>query len=373
MNGDLDLFGQQVRVALKSEPGSLDALTARAALTLEGDALDQGVPMIATGWPRLDAKLGGGFAVPSLNVIGAAPKSAKSTHAQIIATRHVERGGVAYHLDLENGRRRYFRRLLCRMSQLGPAEVSAAFRDRFASREAIERWSAAKERVRTTLASLHVEFAPPDDLTSRLVDVRKAAGDRQLLIVIDSLQKLPGALVDRRATVDGWVRLFERLRLDLDAAILVVSEIKRNGKGEYVAHEAAFKESGGIEYAADLAMTLTRPRADEDSDPISTLRIELARDCDTDPRGDVASYVPVRPYYDLEELAPAPRARGSRSGKATKLDAAIDWLANRLADGPAVAADVISEGGKAGYSRATLYRAQEAIGALSESGSWSLP
>jgi hypothetical protein len=41
---------------------------------------------------------------------------------------------------------------------------------------------------------------------------------------------------------------------------------------------AAFTELGGIEYAADLAMTLTRPTADEDATARATLRIEPARD-----------------------------------------------------------------------------------------------
>lgn len=333
-------------------------LTPAAALDAEGEALEQGVPHIATGWPRLDVVLGGGLAIPSLNVLGAAPKSGKSTWAQIVAVRHVEAGGAAYHLDLENGRRRYYRRLLCRWAQLGPHEVH---RDRFPSRAAAERWTAAKERLRA-LEQLYVEVLPPKDLASRLATVRAAVGDRRLLVVIDSLQKLPGDLEDRRATVDGWVRLLERLRLELDAAFLVISEIKRDRTGAYVAHESAFKESGGIEYAADVAMTLTRPRADEDEEEVSTLRIELARDCDEDPRGDVASYAPVRPFYGLEEREPVAR-KGKAGGK---VHAARAWLEEALAGGPVKVGDLVGQGEAAGFSRATLYRAREALGDVSE-------
>src|SRR5512133_3677120 len=117
MNGELALAG----------------LTARSAI--ESDELDAEAAFIATGWSRLDAAIGGGFLIPSLNVLGAAPKAGKSTWAQIIAFRHAESEGVAYVLDLENGRRRYFRRLVCRLAE-------RKFGERRSSPEATERWNA---------------------------------------------------------------------------------------------------------------------------------------------------------------------------------------------------------------------------------------
>ncbi|OFX19472.1 MAG: hypothetical protein A2V77_23865 [Anaeromyxobacter sp. RBG_16_69_14] len=143
-------------------------------------------------------------------------------------------------------------------------------------------------------------------------NARERAGDRQLLVVLDSLQKLPMGLEDRRAGVDAWVRLLERLRHEHEAAVLLISEIKRDQKGQYTAHEAAFKESGGIEYAADLAITLTRPTAGENAQACSTLRVELARDCDDDPRGELAAYRPRFPFYGLEEIEPEKRQSKSR-------------------------------------------------------------
>jgi KaiC/GvpD/RAD55 family RecA-like ATPase len=255
--------------------------------------------------------------VPSLNILGAAPKSGKSTWAQIIAERHAEAGGFVYYLDLENGRRHFMRRMLCRHAHLGGSQVAAALRAQhrgvFQSRDQVECWNNAKIWVRESLAPrLFVEFTPPKDFAARVAAVRQKAGDRPLLLVLDSLQKLPMNLEDRRAGVDAWIRLLERLRHEHEAAVLLISEIKRDQKGQYRAHEAAFKESGGIEYAADLAMTLTRLAADEGAEASSTLRIELARDCDEDPRGDVATYRPVFPHYGLEEGEPS--ARRSKNG-----------------------------------------------------------
>lgn len=369
--------------AIDAAAEQLARLSVFSAVCEEDEALEHDVPRLATGWPRLDAALGGGFAVPSLNVVGAGPKASKSTWAQIIATRHVETGGVAYVLDLENGRKRFLRRLLCRRAELGSKQVAAALRNEragvFTTREAAERWRAAKTWVRDTIGPrLFAEFSPPKDYAARLAAVRTIAGDRPVLAVIDSLQKLPMDFSDRRASTDKWIRYFERLRYEHDVVFLVISEIKRDLRGGYTASESAFKESGGIEYAADLAMTLTRPRADEDEEAVSTLRVELARDCDEDPRGDVASYAPARPFYGLEEREPAPRKGSGRRGPpAEKGDAAREWLEARLASGPVRVADVLGEGEAAGHSRTRLYEARKALRAesctLSLASAWRLP
>jgi hypothetical protein len=224
------------------------------------------------------------------------------------------------------------RRLLCRHAQLGGAQVAAALRARrlgaFESLNQVERWNKAKQWVQQKLApGFHVEFTPPKDFAARVAALREKAGDRQLLIVLDSLQKLPMDLEDRRAGVDAWVRLLERLRHEHEAAVLLISEIKRDQKGQYTPHEAAFKESGGIEYAADLAMTLTRPTADENADACSTLRVELARDCDEDPRGEVAGYRPLFPFYGIEEIEPEKRQPRSRNGASSRRPVAPPTLA----------------------------------------------
>jgi len=112
----------------RREAGLGDALRGLAlasALAKEEAALEGETSHVATGWRRLDAALGGGFAIPSLNLLGAAPKTGKSTWAQIVAERHVEGGGFVYYLDLEIGRRRFLRRLLCRRSRLGGSQVLA--------------------------------------------------------------------------------------------------------------------------------------------------------------------------------------------------------------------------------------------------------
>lgn len=352
--------------------------------------LEGGVEYLPTGWPRLDAALGGGFLVPSLNVIGAPPKAHKSTFVQVIATQHVERGGVAYYLDVENGRLRFLRRLLCRRARLGSRDVALALKDHragvFASRDAFDRWQEAKEWLKITMnKGLFAEFTPPDNFAARVASARRLAGDRQLLVVVDSLQKLPMDFSDRRSSVDKWVRLFERLRHEYEAVFLVVSEVSRDNRtGGYRTGETSLKESGGIEYAADVAMTMDRTTADdEDEDAIATLKILFARDSDEDPRGDVASYEPKRPHHGLDEVDPVAirKSSGSRKGahgpEPTARNAAADFLADLLAEGAESVENIEKKGKLAGHSLSTLRRAGKALGVqpctvLLRSG-WKLP
>ncbi len=357
---------------------ALSDLSIDRALAAEETRIEEGVERIPTGFPRLDAATGGGLEIPSFNVLAAAPKSGKSTLTDIIAIRNAEAGGVSYVLDSENGCRRFLRRALCRRAGLGPSVVAAALRDQragvFASRDAVERWREAKEWLRGLRDRLFVDFRAPDDFVGRVAAARAIAGDRKLLVAVDSVQKLPMDFADRRASVDQWLRIFEAVRDQLDVALWVVSEIKRDFKGGYTAHESAFKESGGIEYAADLAMTLTRPRADEDDAPrVSTLRIELARDCEEAPEGDVASYTMIRPHYGMEEGDPAPR----RAAKGTRVDAGCDFLREILATGPVRVSEILAQGAKAGLSRPTLYRARASLRLVERTvdlkSAWGLP
>ncbi len=351
-------------------------------LDAEEIQLEEGVQYIPTGFTRLDLALGGGLPIPSLTVLGAAPKSGKSSIAQCVATRHAERGGFVYYLDVENGRRRVLRQLLCRRASLGRRGI-AALRDPtsavFASPEealsAARRWIDAKDWLRGLSDRFFLDSRPPKDFEARVREAREWAGSRELLVVVDSLQKLPGDLSDRRAVVDAWVRMFERIRHEYEAAFLVVSEIKRGADGAYRAHESAFKESGGIEYAADLALTLSRDTAEETEgeDTGSTLRVELARDTDEDPRGDVATYFPVRPFYGIEERDPLPRREKSKGGRpASALEAATAFLRAILVTGPVSESEVRQAAEEARIGKDTLRRARTSLGIKSEGGKWCL-
>jgi replicative DNA helicase len=94
--------------------------------------------------------------------------------------------------------------------------------------------------------------------------VARAGADRCLLGV-DYLQIVPlaaedaGRVTSPKDRVDLHVSALRRLARDLNASILCISSENRAG----YAHKGldVFKESGGIEYSADVAAVLTRDRA----------------------------------------------------------------------------------------------------------------
>jgi KaiC/GvpD/RAD55 family RecA-like ATPase len=78
-------------------------------------------------------------------------------------------------------------------------------------------------------------------------------GKRRCLVVVDSLQKLPTSVDNRRSSLDVWVHRFERLKKQGHTVILI-SEKNREQYGE--ATQRGFKETGEIEYSADFGFHL---------------------------------------------------------------------------------------------------------------------
>jgi hypothetical protein len=74
------------------------------------------------------------------------------------------------------------------------------------------------------------------------------------LVVIDSIQKLPGSVEYRRSSLDRWIHRLEALK-KRGYYVLLVSEISRGNYGSE-AYIGAYKESGEIEYSADMGVHL---------------------------------------------------------------------------------------------------------------------
>lgn len=271
---------------------------------------------VKTGFPELDRALGGGILVPTLAVLGAKPKCGKSTLLLTMASHVVTEGqGYAYVVDLENGMDRLLARLMCSLAAVDPSALGDSF-------EPPPAWKAAEDQV--TLGALAKRLfveterrLTPSLLEDRIANVGNMARKDGVpfLVIIDSLQKLSVNLQDRRAGIDAWMRDLERLREKHGAAIVIASELKRPQQGTvYKPSEVALKESGDIEYCADLVLTLDRPEDDDNvfagtrpPEP-ATMRILFNRDGQT---GRVARYGLVYPYHRIEEIA-FPENRVSR-------------------------------------------------------------
>lgn len=264
---------------------------------------------LQTGFVELDTALGGGIPVPTLCILGAKPKCGKSTLLLHIASHIVtECHGYAYVVDLENGMDRLLTRLMCSLSSVDPSSLGDSFLP-------TDAWKVTEEQVTAGALSkrLFIETERRFDaalLESRIAEVTSTARAEGVpfIVIIDSLQKLTMNLQDRRAGIDGWIRELERMREKYGAVILIASELKRPQQGSaYKPTEVSLKESGDLEYCADLVLTLDRAEDKDDSDFASvkapepaTLRIQYNRDGQT---GKVARYGLVYPYHRIQEIA----------------------------------------------------------------------
>jgi hypothetical protein len=266
-----------------------------------------GVPRLATNFPLLDAGLDGGIPVRGLTVIGGPPKASKSTLVRHLVVQHVLAGGIAYVRDFEDAP--FYRlKILCSLARLGPAAYAADMRAGDP-----RRWANAIGMMLNGLRELHLEPAATvrqvNNLAGDVEHFLGMAGKRPLLVVIDSLQKVPVKdLSDRRAGLDEFLRHLEHLKNTYPVAIVATSELSRSKHGR--GYES-FKESGDIEYTADLAMllehdeepsegTIHEETRASDYGPRSTLRVVSNRQGRT---GRVAHYRARFPFYGFEESA----------------------------------------------------------------------
>jgi archaellum biogenesis ATPase FlaH len=206
-----------------------------------------------TGLSRLDQALGG---VHGLNVIGGPPKSGKSCLAQQVATELAGKRLPVIYYDFENGRQKIFQRILARQSRVAVEKFTAG--GMTGSEQ--ERFVVAKEGLKEMLDYFRVvndRKMTPEIMRRHIDFLRHETGSAEVVVVIDSLHKLPFKdFAERRTGIDAWLRELESIRDELRVAFLVISELNRPEGGSYdtIPHMGLFKGSGDIEYAADNAL-----------------------------------------------------------------------------------------------------------------------
>lgn len=196
-----------------------------------------------------------------LFILGAAPSTGKTTFAKQLADQVAELNPTATCLfvSLEQSREELRVKTLSRLSGVenrdilrGRLDVSSAGWSKIGKAAAEYEKSAGRvfvlEGDKTTT---------PARLRLAALQVRRATKAEALFVVVDYLQIMPTEekYQDPRARVDAVVSDLRRLARDLGASVMAVSAIGRASYTE--AGLSAYKESGGIEYGADLAAILT--------------------------------------------------------------------------------------------------------------------
>lgn len=222
---------------------------------------------LSTGMKNLDCALGGGI-TPGLYVLGAIPNLGKSTLALQIAQNISAGGNPVLFFSMEMPKTRIASKALSRqifMNTRNPRYSSDMLLNEESAADTTlwKQVDIARAQVAEDCKNLYV--IERDDMICSAKDIEKIVAqfmadqtdEKKPVVVVDYLQILSGdrtsSFVSDRAIVDSNIRILTTLSTQKKIPVLVISAFNRTNYQTQVSMEA-FKESGAIEYSADVIL-----------------------------------------------------------------------------------------------------------------------
>ena len=206
-----------------------------------------------TGFKNIDDQQ---FFSPGLYVIGATPAAGKTTFCWQLLEQLAENGEDCIYCSYEMSGLELFTKTAARRLFLRDKQTTLTAAD-------IRRgsWSAQLDCVinevansKTNLQVLELQDESIDELLIRLkplcFDKQKAP-----VICLDYLQIVPSSKESIKLGVDDSVRKLKKFQRDTNSTFIVISSFNRANYTQGVSFES-FKESGNIEYTADVVWAL---------------------------------------------------------------------------------------------------------------------
>ena len=207
----------------------------------------------STGFDNLDQHQ---FFNPGLYVIGATPAAGKTTFCWQLLEQLAEREEKCIYCSYEMGTLELFSKTAARKLFIRDKQTKLTATE-------IRRggWSGEMDNViseisnsQTDLQLLQLQDETIDDLLTRLkpfcVDTTKAP-----VVCLDYLQIVPSSKESTKLGVDDSVRKLKKFQRDTNTTFIVISSFNRTNYTQTVSFES-FKESGNIEYTADVVWAL---------------------------------------------------------------------------------------------------------------------
>ncbi|MEM2030904.1 MAG: DnaB-like helicase C-terminal domain-containing protein [Archaeoglobaceae archaeon] len=242
-----------------------------------------------TGFKNLDALFGGGLKI-GLYVLGGIPAVGKTTFLFQIAENLARQGLHALYFSMEQSKdefwRKYVKRHMWLMKDAGDKRIGEISdtkieqEDFTESEEEIyeEIVSEFKEKIHHRLNVIECNYASTVDYirayTARYMSLNKITG-KDVVIFVDFLQVVPVEKKDvsTRERIENVVVELRRLSKDMLTTVFVASSFNRDAYFEEVSLKS-FKETGGIEYTADVLLALTLDSVGDDK----KIQAEMASD-----------------------------------------------------------------------------------------------
>jgi replicative DNA helicase len=236
---------------------------------------------LRTGVPRVDGLLSG--LNRGLYLLAGPPGMGKTTFALQTAL-HVAREAPVIYATFENSGANLVLKTLCARAGVNPRDVRRGYVDPGALALAVAELAPLLARVDVVDGDGRLTMGHLRARARRLV---AAQGARRCLIVVDYLQLWAKTsrelreLSDVRSKVDTLGGELIALSKQLDSPILALSSQSRAGgaygRGGGEAALDSFKESGDLEYSADVAMFLTEARERSAAPPAVALDLTVRK------------------------------------------------------------------------------------------------
>ena len=207
-----------------------------------------------TGFKNIDDQQ---FFSPGLYVIGATPAAGKTTFCwQLLLEQIAERGEDCIYCSYEMSDLELFTKTAARRLFLRDKQTSLTAAD-------IRRgsWSAQLDNVISEVANsktnLQVLELQDESIDELLIRLKPLCLDKQNapVICLDYLQIVPSSKETTKLGVDDSVRKLKKFQRDTNSTFIVISSFNRANYTQGVSFES-FKESGNIEYTADVVWAL---------------------------------------------------------------------------------------------------------------------
>lgn len=220
-----------------------------------------------TGFESLDKALGGGFS-SRLYVLGAGSSLGKTTLAAQMADQIAASGKPVLFVTIEQSGREIVVKSLSRiMTGLGASTTADELEDREKrgqwDDEKLSKFDMARTMYYQIAENLHMMQGSGQPTANDIrVAVERISADtgKPPVVFVDYLQLLTSENEwdDDKRTTDRNITALKQIARDLEAPVFVISSLNRSGYNSTVGM-GSFKESGGIEYGADVLMGL-QPR-----------------------------------------------------------------------------------------------------------------
>lgn len=207
-----------------------------------------------TGFPELDIKSGGLYS--GLYVIGAISGLGKTTFCHQIADQIAESGEEVLFFSLEQSKLELVSKSISRMTakrELETAVTSLSIRKGYSTREVAEAAQAYKSAVCDRISIIEGNFNCTVSFIGEYVRNYIRRTGKKPIVFIDYLQILQpdGKKQSTKEAIDNTVTELKRLSREQGLTVIVISSVNRANYLTSIDFES-FKESGGIEYTADV-------------------------------------------------------------------------------------------------------------------------